>query len=289
MSFFTKLFELFSSGKKSAESVVLIDIGASSVAGAYARFVENKTPVLLYTKRLQFVAREGEPYERAMSRALNELCENLIREGAPILARTTGSGASDAVLVSIDTPDEKITIRTENFERADSFIFTKNISDTILERTRTISPDKSLIDESIVDTVLNGYVTHSPYGKEAHRASLTVITSFIDKNISESIISAVRGLFHTKEIKLISGGSLRYQAMCAAFPHERKPDASSLEQALDAAHSGKLWIPGNPPKIVPVLASHISGLVRQTTATPPDLQILFMAIYHQACLFNKKI
>ena len=271
---------LFSRNKKYAESVVLIDIGTNSVAGAYARYAESETPLLLYTRRLPIEAREDEPRERAMVRALLLLGNDLIREGAPILMRATGSGRSDAILVSIDTPWQETTVRTERMERESPFIFTKSIVQTLLKNTASALPEKGIVDESIIVTVLNGYETAEPYGKKIHRASVTILTSFIDKTISESIRATLRGLYHTERIFLIAGKSLRYQAMRAAFPHEHKPDTSSLEQALDAAGSGKLWLPDNPPKIIPVLASHIAGSIRQTTTTPPDLQLLLMTLYY---------
>ena len=238
-------------------------------------------PTLLYACRLPIEIRESEPHEAAITRALLELGNNLIREGAPILMRTTGSGHSDVILVSVDTPWQETSVRTEHLERENSFVFTKSIVQALLKNTASVLPEKSIADESIIGTVLNGYETSEPYGKKIHRASITILTSFIDKNISESIRAALRDLYHAERIFLIAGKSLRYQAIRAAFPHEHKPDTSFLEQALDAAGSGKLWLPDNPPKIIPVLASHIAGSIQQTTATPPDLQLLFMTLYYQ--------
>jgi hypothetical protein len=285
MGLFTNLFNK----KKKSESVVLIDIGADSVAGAYVRYVEGETPVLLHTQRILIEVRDGEPYEHAMLSSLLTLGNDLIREGAPILSRATGSGRSDVVFVSIDTPLQEISMRTESFERADPFIFTKDMLDTMLQRTRIIPDGKSIIDESIVNSSLNGYETRNPFGKSARQASITIFSSFIDKNVSESIISTLRGLYHLENIIPVAGKSLRYQTMRSIFPHERRPDISSLEQALDAAHAGKLWVPGNPPKIVQVLPSHISRLVRQTAPTPPDLPLLLMALYHQNRFSAQKI
>jgi hypothetical protein len=286
MGFFT---DLFKKDKKKSESAVLIDIGPDSVAGAYVHHTKDAAPILLHTNRIPIEFRDDESYERAMLRALGELGNNLIREGAPILARATGSGRSDNIVVSIDTPLQETSMRTEDFERGEAFIFTKNIADTMLQRTRAIPDGKSLIDESIVSAVLNGYETRNPYEKNARKVSLTIFSSFIDEEILESVISTLRELYLTENILKIAGKALRYQAIRSLFPHEPKPDSSSLEQAIDAAHSWKLWIPGNPPKIVEVLPSHISGLVRQATLTPPDMPLLLMALYNQEHSFNEKI
>jgi hypothetical protein len=330
------LFSNLSRKKKYAESVVLIDIGTDSIAGAYARFAENETPTLLFARRLSIVIRENEQHERAILRAIDILGNELIREGAPILMRATGSGSADTILVSIDASWEEINLRTEKLERESSFIFTKSIVDTILKNTATAPHEKTIANESIIGTMVNGYETLNPYGEEIHRASFTVFSSFIDKNISESIISALRGLFHTEHILLIAGRSLRSQAMRAAFPHEHdallldvigpmasitlirknlfaaiagefagleehyplprvifllahESEISSRQRTLAAMPSEKLWLSEHPPKIVPVLASHVAGLVRQTTTAPPDLQLLLMALYYQHHSSEKKM
>ena len=216
MSFFRNLFH-----KTYKESVVFIDISAGSVAGAYVRYVENETPSVLYTRRLSIEIHEGEPHEQAMLRALKTLGDQLIKEGAPALARATGSGKSDTVLVSVDAPWQETSIRTEFLEQKVPFIFTRSLVAEALKRTHVPVPGKLLADESIIGTILNGYETRNPYGKKVHRAAIIILTSLIDERIAGGIAATLRSLYHTKRILLIVGSSLRYQAMRSAFPHER--------------------------------------------------------------------
>jgi hypothetical protein len=216
MSFFGRLFH---STKK--ESVVLIDISAGSVAGAYLHTKEGELPTTVFTRRLPIEAKASEPHERAMLRALEELGNILIREGAPALARFSGSGRAETILVSVDAPWQTTNVRTEILQRKTPFTFTKAMIKTAIEKTRTTSPEKTLADESTIGTILNGYETHQPYGKKAHRASIILLTSLIDAKVSESIVVMLRGLFHTRNILSIASSSLRYQAMRIAFPHER--------------------------------------------------------------------
>lgn len=215
MSFIEQLFD-----SKRGESLVLVDISAGSVAGAYAYYQEGSVPVLLYTRRLPIEMRMDEPHERAMLRALEVLGSLLLREGAPILARHTGSGSADTVLFSVDAPWQETSVRTESFERATPFVFTKSMVATALEQTSVAAPGKLLADESIIGTILNGYETREPYGKKVHRSSVIVLSSFIDEKVGEAIVGVLRGLFHTKNIFSIAGSSYRYQAIRAAFPHE---------------------------------------------------------------------
>ncbi len=216
MSFFGDLFN-----KKHTESVVLIDIGADSVAGGHAVYAEGDLPAILYSRRLPIEVREGEPHQDAMLRALDLLGASLVREGAPVLLRATGSGRSDAVLVSVDAPWQTTTVRTERFEQKQPFIFTKSLVREAMEKTATPPAGQLLADESIIGTILNGYETREPYGKEVSRASIIILSSFIDENVVQGIQSSLRSLYHTKNILSIAGSSLRYQAMRIAFPHER--------------------------------------------------------------------
>ncbi len=329
MSFFA---DLFKKDKKDSQAVVLIDIGASSVAGAYAHYVDGKTPILLHTSRVPINSHADEAYESALIRTLSTFGNDLLREGAPILARHTGSGASDSILVSIDLPDQEIKMRTESFERASPFIFTKKMMNTMLERTRVVPQGRSLTDESIVNAILNGYDTRSPYDKSARRVSLMVASSIIDSDIFDSIISTLRGLYHTENIFSVAGRTLRSQAIHDAFPHERDalivdatgPDlsialirkniftaiANSLQELAhhpmpqivfiiadepklpvvqQMIREEKSLFGANSPKIVPVVPSHLSSLLRHAAPTQPDLSLLLMALYHQNHSFNGEI
>lgn len=341
MSFLGALFHT----KNTAESVVLIDIGTNSVAGAYVRYTEHESPVLLYTRRVPIEIRAGEPHGRAMLRALKVLGDILITEGAPVLARTAGSGSVNTILVSIDAPWQETSVRTEHFERNTPFIFTKSLVVKALEKTAIAVPEKLLADESIIGTILNGYETTDPYGKKAHRATVIVLTSLIEEKIAASILSLLKSLYHTKHIQFISGSSLRYQAMRAVFPHARnalildatgtltsialvrngffvalsevansatdnetwvhqvadecaeiaknyplprtifllarESEVSSLQKKLTAANFGSLWLSDNPPKIVSILASHLSDSLRHLTTASPDLLLLLMTKYYQ--------
>src|SRR3989344_871138 len=342
MGFFGNIFH-----PPHAESIIFIHVSAGSVAGAYAQYKKNKTPALLYARRVAIDIRDGEPQERALQHALEILGSFLIREGAPVLARYSGSGSADTIFVSVDAPWQETKVHTEHFERETPFTFTKKMVTAALEKTTIVPQGKLLANESVVGTSLNGYHVREPYGKNVHRASATIFTSFIDATISKIIAETIQHLFHTKNILSIAGTSLRYQAIRTMFPHEhhalmldtmgplisialvrkdfltaveevsdvnkgsntyiwikkimdefvklaeqyplprtifllaQEPEISSLEQALAGAKLGGLWLSDNPPRVVPIPASHIVGAVRQVTTDPPDLPLLLMALYWQ--------
>ena len=216
MSVFADLFR----SEKKAESIILVDVGSNSVAGAYAHYKKGQPPALLYTRRLPIEVREGELRDKAMLRALKILGDTLVREGAPVLMRATGTGSADTILISIDAPWQKTSVRTERFEQKTPFVFSKNFLAAAIEKSNVVTPGKLIVDDSIIGTTLNGYATKNPYGKKVLRASAIVLTSLIDERVARSIVSLLRGVYHTKHILPIAGSSLRYQAMHNTFPHE---------------------------------------------------------------------
>ena len=211
MSFFSSL---------RSESLALIDISAGSVAGAYAHYRDDKPPAVVFMRRVPIEMHTGEPHEKAMLRALELLGSSLIRDGAPLLARAAGSGSVHTILVSIDAPWQETKVHTEHFERTEPFVFTKRMVESALEKTDGTIEGKFLADESVIGTILNGYGTREPYGRKVHRAQVVVLSSYIDEEVSRSIVKDLRSLFHTKNILSIAGNSLRYQAMRVVFPHE---------------------------------------------------------------------
>ena len=339
------LQNIFHKEEKRTESVVLVDISTDSVAGAYAQYKEGETPALLYTRRLPIEAHADESPERAMFRALNILGKDLIREGAPALARVTGSGTAGTIIVSVGEPWQETSVRTEHFDADEPFTFTKNLVEKRLAETGVAPSEKLLADESIIGTILNGYATHNPYGQEAHRASVVVLTSLVERHTANGILATLQSLYHTKRIFPIASDSLHYQAIRAAFPHERdaliitafgsvvslalvrrgllittidipnisfenaswalevinqcaeiakqyplprtifllarEADLPSLRASLETPSLNALWLSNNPPRIIPVVSSHIVGLVRYVATTPPDLLLLLMALYFQ--------
>lgn len=216
MSFFEKIFHK----NKKGESVIVIDIGANGVAGAYVRYDEGELPTILYSRTLPIELRVSEPREESMLRALTVLSSVLLKEGAPALTRHTGSGRADIILVSVDAPWQKTSVHTELFEEKEPFTFTKNLIAKRLEETNVAPEAQMIADESIIGTILNGYETRSPYGKKASRASVVVLTSLIERTVASSIVTLLRSVFHTTSILPIAGSSVRYQAMRLVFPHE---------------------------------------------------------------------
>ncbi len=238
MRFLSQFFK-----KAEAESVLLVDIGAGSVGAAYAHFPLRAPPTIAYAKRLSIEPKAHEDRETAMSRTLSTLCESLVREGAPALARVAGHGRVEAILVSISAPWQSTVLRHEKFEDTKPFTFTRKMLSDGVDQAGLAPKGKLLVDESIVGTMLNGYETHEPFGKQTTRAQVIMLASLIDEHAARSIALALRTTFHTERILSIAGSSLRYQAVRSIFPHEKNAfilDTTGPEIAISLIRRGLL-------------------------------------------------
>jgi hypothetical protein len=61
----------------------------------------------------------------------------------------------------------------------------------------------------------------------------------------------------------------------------RAEQTEYLQKTLAQVDYGALWLSDNLPKIIPLVPTHLNGLVRQTSTTAPDLPLLLMALYYR--------
>ncbi len=183
----------------------------------------SEIPMLCYSKRVPIVTRPDEELEVAAERALAVVALALVREGAPTAARAAGTLHIGDTVVSIDAPWEKTSVRMEHLQEDKPFTLTKKGVEELLKSSRPeISKEnQDICEEHIIDTRLNGYQNHDPYGKRATRAAFTILTSSIHTRTVESVTALLRTHFHHASARYISGPSLRYQVLRTLFPHER--------------------------------------------------------------------
>lgn len=212
------LSDLFRTERK--ESVVFIDIGASRVAGALARYVGTEVPTIMYSRVIAIESQPGEDHTAAMLRTFEQLITALRDEGRPALLRATDTQHIDAVLVSLDTPWQETKIYAEETVRERDFVFTKALTAEAIKNATLPVEGKVYTDASVVGTFLNGYTVREPYGHKAHRSRVLVLTSLLDEQVATALRRGIRSLTRSHRVALIAGASLRYQTMRIAFAHE---------------------------------------------------------------------
>lgn len=185
-------------------SVALIDIGSSSVGGAYAHFEEGKQPVIYYTARVDIEPKKDEGITESMLRSLAFLERLLIEEGAPQLRRETGSGSVAKVLVTVAAPWQETKVTQTHIEKPEPFTFTRA---HLEEAARAIAPTREGRVSSgykVISTALNGYEIPHPFGKRVRRADLVLLSSSLEKHAIDRVRASLRRAFHAHDVVFLA-------------------------------------------------------------------------------------
>lgn len=207
--------------KKERLSVVLITIGSSSVSGAYAHYEPGQPPTIYYVATKTIEPREHEDLTAAMLRTLDEVGKELIETGAPTLRRETGSGHADGVLISVAGPWQDTSVRTQTIQPGKPFTFTRTMLSEIIASGAHVPPERVSFGESVIATILNGYEIPDPIGKKANRAEVVILSSTLEKKVTEDIRTRVRKLYHTHTINFTAFAPVAYTVLRDLYPHEK--------------------------------------------------------------------
>lgn len=201
--------------------MVLITIGSSACSGAYVEYTTGEQPTIHYNTRHLIESRDGEDLKTAMLRTLDMVGTDLIELGAPTLRRETGSGSVDGVLISIAGPWQETKVRTETVQPGTPFTFTHRMLSEIVASHTPASENRVSFGESVIATILNGYDIADPFGKKANRAEVVILSSTLDKGVTEEIRSRIRKLYHTHSISFTAFAPVTYAVLRDLYPHER--------------------------------------------------------------------
>lgn len=208
-------------GKSKEQLVALIDIGSSSVGGAYAYFEPASPPTLYFTARIPIVRREGEEAGTAMLRALGELGAVMVRYGGPVLRKEKKGGHISCVLTSIASPWQETRVRVETLSEDKPFLFTRQLLHETAKKTAKPVEGRREADEAVIATLLNGYEIGNPFGKKAKRADLIILSSTLNEKVSNEIEKALRHAFHSGRISTLAFAPLAYAVIRDMYPHEK--------------------------------------------------------------------
>lgn len=217
--------------KNSSSSMVLITIGSSACSGAYVEYKTGDQPTIHYNTRHLIEPREGEDLKTAMLRTLDLVGTDLIEIGAPTLRRETGSGSVGGVLISVAGPWQETKVRTETVQPGKPFTFTRHMLSEIVASNAEVPENRIGFGESVIATILNGYDIADPFGKKANRAEIVILSSTLDKDVTEQIRNRIRKLYHTHSISFTAFAPVTYAVLRDLYPHER--DFLVLDVAME--------------------------------------------------------
>ena len=201
--------------------MVLISIGSSACSGAYVEYKEGDIPTIYYSTRHLIEPRSDESLDAATLRTLDFVGTDLIEIGAPALRRETGSGSVDGVLVSVAGTWQETKVRTESIQPGKPFTFTKAMLSEVVASSAPVPENRVSQGESVIATILNGYDVPEPFGKKTNRAEVVILSSTLDKAVTEQIRTRLRKLYHTHHISFTAFAPVSYAVLRDLFPHEQ--------------------------------------------------------------------
>lgn len=203
--------------KPANERVLVIHAGSDSVAAAYVQYANGSQPTLHYTARLALEMHDGEDPLVSLERGLERLCELVIREGAPAMVRAAGSAHVSRIAAYVAAPWEDIRVRTETIDPGKQFTVTHSTQAHAL--AKGTEGDREGAVDSVIATFLNGYETHSPWGKRATRADFVILSSRIKPEAAAAIEKIVRQKLH-QHPQVSAFLPAAYLSVRALYPHE---------------------------------------------------------------------
>lgn len=213
------MFGLF--GGKKQQSAVVIDIGSTSIGGAFVVYPKDGTPLMPYAVRENIDFPDEKRSELCMLRALETVMNALHTEGRPALARASGIHHVDRVFISLDAPWQETKVEAKIIGDGKAFVFSRDMLMNAVKERTPLPEGKRELQIEVVATLLNGYQTNDPYGKRAERAEILMLSSSMDGD-TMNLIGRSAKRFNAKQGVLISPlQSLAHAVLRAQYPHDK--------------------------------------------------------------------
>lgn len=214
-------------GKKGGSEVLLVfDIGSGSVGGAIALVSSDGPPAILYSTRSEILFTREASSNRLLSlclRALSEVMLALLHEGFPKSGLSAKHPRVKEALVSLSAPWTASRTSFLHLRNPKPMRITESVFQALLheaEKSRIEREPKGSveIEKKLVRSVLNGYETASPYGKEATEAEFTLCSSFSLPKITEKITEMITHLVHPEHLSFHSFSLLSFATLRDIHP-----------------------------------------------------------------------
>ncbi|HVU06220.1 MAG TPA: hypothetical protein VHE10_00250 [Candidatus Paceibacterota bacterium] len=231
---------MFSLFRPHAELGIVFHIGTASVGAGLVRFEHGKTPHVVYTLREPIPYRGDVDPERFMNEMLDALKlvnERLSKEGLAHLKFTELGGLASArrirhVVYVFSSPWTVTETKVVTLRESEPFALTKEQVDKVVAthekmfETEMVGDNENalkglkVIEHKVIDIRLNGYQVSDPYGKKAHSADISFLTSLIPASLYQKVNEVSVKAYHPKDTKAFSFALSSFSVIRDAFHEE---------------------------------------------------------------------
>lgn len=185
---------------KTTQPVVIFDIGSASIGGAVV-FFDKKIPNITYCTRTQLPFQEVADKRRLLpliEETLAQVANNVQRDG---LRPTEGRSVVPLEIVCVLSSLWSNTQTTSaSFKHREKFRVTDRVMDNLLAQIHKSNKREEkeveiTIEEIVINSLLNGYPTQSPLGKEAQHIDVTFLESTVAEELHTKISNVIYGVF----------------------------------------------------------------------------------------------
>lgn len=211
-------------------TIVLFVIDDDTIQGSIASLSQKEPPKILYTTSTSISMKERPGSEQFMRGMLAAVMETAMRVQSDGLRAAKDLGVSSishvhAVLMPFWYEPKVSTTIIEKTSPITVIqkVLTEQIDTehkAMLARSALSQP--TILESSILEILLNGYLTHKPYGKKALHIEAHLYASVVAKECLEKIKDIVHKAFSIERLTLHSWDMISYAALRDTFgSHER--------------------------------------------------------------------
>jgi len=227
--------------------VAVFDISSSSVGGAHALIKKGPqtTPTtisILAQSRVEATLQEDLNIERFVTATLKGI------EAVATTIRTQDVHHPEYIQVVLASPWYVSQTRTILYSKTTPFVCTEklinNLIDKEIEHIITNEKDRfgdlgkeySIVEKQVSLVKLNGYVTHTPYGKHATSLELYLTVTIAPKKVLDQFTDLLRRLYGTRQIGVTTSA---YTTFIATREQKNAPERCVIvdigEEVTDVA------------------------------------------------------
>lgn len=220
---------IFSFFKKrnGAKTVLLVDIGSSSVGCALAKVSSDHSVHLVATTR------EGIPFQEELSSAkfLLAMEHALERALKGIQKKNRGGETPSSIFCTLSSPWFILKTRHIELAQEKEVVISQALVDDLLEEDLVLMkdelkgslPDKdiAIIERRIIDLKLNGYEVKNPYGKKTTHMGMVAMVGLSSKKVVHAIELRISRIFHTSVLHFGTFPVALFSSLRDMYPAEK--------------------------------------------------------------------
>lgn len=218
--------------KRSTLCGVIVDIGSGSLAASIVLSNRaQKLPEILYTYReFMPIKSTNTPvaHARAMRHALFSAMSALEQKGMRVLQKHSRSMRVKRILVSCTAPWSEVATQILHFAQDTPFVVTRRMIDEMILHAYSTEGEyakiledagRHIVEKAIINTALNGYSVHDPYGKEASEIAVAYLRGLVSTPILTALEYVKKQIRADIDVRVHTTALILYCALRDLYPN----------------------------------------------------------------------